>query len=108
MVLVTLAFFVRYVHAQRGFIQMKHPYSEFTYISLTELLTGWFFGLSTGDAQTNWAVQTMVAVGVVLVIRYTLRKFFLHDIRGIRNGPTEGAVRVRFEGVGQRKPAAAG
>jgi len=109
MVLVTLAFFIRYVVAQRNFIQMRHPFSEFTYISLAELLTGWFFGLSTGDAQTHWAIKTSVAVGVVLVIRYTLRKFFLHDLRGIRGTPRPGAsIRVTFAPRPQSNPAAAG
>lgn len=89
MIAVTTVFFVRYVRTQRDFILMKHPYSEFTYISLAELIVGWFFAVST--MATFWAAPICVGIVVLLLVRYALRKVFLHDIRGIRGEPIENA-----------------
>jgi len=84
MTLVTLAFFVRYVHTQRAFLVMKHPYSEFLYISMAEFITGWAFAVST---HAPLFTQMGVGLVVLLLVRYTLRKVFLHDLRGIRGTP---------------------
>jgi dolichol-phosphate mannosyltransferase len=102
MVLVTLVFFMRYVRTQREFIVMRHPYSEFVYISMAELLTGWFFAVSTGDIGTPSVLKIGVGILALLVVRYTLRKVFLHDLRGIRGEPKPAAaLRLSFSaGVG--------
>lgn len=89
MIAVTAVFFIRYVRTQRDFILMKHPYSEFIYISLAELIVGWFFAVST--SATFWAAPIGVGLVVLLLVRYALRKVFLHDIRGIRGEPIQNA-----------------
>jgi dolichol-phosphate mannosyltransferase len=92
MIAVTAAFFLRYASTQREFIVMKHPYWEFLYISMAEFITGWAFAICT---QSNLWVQMGAGVTIVLLVRYTLRKVFLHDLRGIRGTPRLGAsVRV--------------
>ncbi|MEI8196041.1 MAG: polyprenol monophosphomannose synthase [Phycisphaerae bacterium] len=96
MIAVTLVFFLRYVHTQRDFIVMKHPYSEFVYISLAELLVGWFFAVSTQPSAPT-ALKALVGIAALLVVRYALRKLFLHDIRGIRGEPKPAAtLRLEF------------
>jgi len=90
MIAVTFAFFVRYVRTQRAFLLMKRPFSEFAMISLGEFLAGWVFAVST---QASILVQTCVGLAALLLVRYTLRKVFLHDLRGIRGTPTENATR---------------
>ncbi len=84
MILVTLAFFARYVRTQRDYILMKAPYTEFTCIALAEFLTGWGVGFAT---PANLVVQTAAGLTALLVVRYALRKVFLHDLRGIRGEP---------------------
>ncbi len=90
MIAVTLAFFVRYVRTQRTFLLMKRPYTEFAMISVGEFIAGWAFAVST---QANIIVQTCVGLAALLLVRYTLRKVFLHDLRGIRGTPNENATR---------------
>lgn len=90
MIGVTLAFFVRYVRTQRDFLLMKRPYTEFAMISVGEFIAGWAFAVST---QANIAVQAVVGLGALLLVRYTLRKVFLHDLRGIRGTPMANATR---------------
>lgn len=90
MIGVTLAFFVRYVRTQRDFLLMKRPYTEFAMISVGEFIAGWAFAVST---QANIAVQAVVGLGALLLVRYTLRKVFLHDLRGIRGTPVANATR---------------
>jgi len=102
MILVTLAFFARYVRTQRDFIVMAQPYTEFGYISLAEFVTGVAFAVAT---QSNIYVQTAMGLVVLLLVRYTLRKVFLHDLRGIRGLPTEKA-RVRLTLAPARRSAA--
>jgi glycosyltransferase involved in cell wall biosynthesis len=84
MILVTLAFFARYVRAQRDFIVMKSPYAEFAAISFAEFLAGWTAAVATPAALP---VQTAVGIAMLLLVRYTLRKVFLHDLRGLRGTP---------------------
>ncbi len=81
MIAVTLVFFVRYVRTQRDFIVMKYPFSEFTYISMAEFISGWAFAVAT---TANIYVQMAVGLTIAMLVRYTLRKVFLHDLRGIR------------------------
>ena len=105
MILVTLVFFARYVRTQREFTVMKHPYWEFLYISMAEFIAGWAFAVCT---QANLWVQMGTGVVMMLLVRYTLRKVFLHDLRGIRGTPKVGGnVRVVLaSGVVGGKPAA--
>jgi hypothetical protein len=104
MILVTAAFFIRYVRTQREFTVMRHPYWEFLYISMAEFASGWVFATCT---QSNLWVQMGAGVVIVLLVRYTLRKVFLHDLRGIRGTPRVGAsVRVALASAGAAKPAA--
>jgi dolichol-phosphate mannosyltransferase len=88
MILVTLAFFARYVRTQRDFVLMKSPYTEFACISFAEFTAGWFFAVLT---QAHLFVQTAVGLGILLLVRYALRKVFLHDIRGVRGTPLANA-----------------
>jgi dolichol-phosphate mannosyltransferase len=89
MILVTLAFFARSVHTQRAFLVMKNPYSEFACISFAEFLAGWSFAVAT---QASIYTQTALGLVIVLLVRYTLRKVFLHDLRGIRGTPVPQAT----------------
>jgi len=84
MIGVTLGFFWRYVRAQRDFLVMKSPYTEFAVISFVEFIAAWAFAIGT---QANIYVQAAVGIVILLLVRYTLRKVFLHDLRGIRGTP---------------------
>ncbi len=90
MILVTLAFFIRYVRTQRDFILMARPYTEFAYISLTEFVVALSFAVAT---HAGIYMQMGVGLVILMLIRYTLRKIFLHDLRGIRGTPMEHAAR---------------
>lgn len=85
MIGVTLLFFARYVRTQHDFLVMRQPYSEFALISLAEFIAGLVFAVST---RTN-SVYLQLGIGllILLLVRYTLRKVFLHDLRGIRGTP---------------------
>ena len=83
MIFVTLIFFARFVRAQRDFILMKHPYREFLCISLVEYVAGMAAGIFLMQRFNAW-VAWAGAVGVLLVMRYVLRKVFQHDVRGVR------------------------
>ena len=95
MLLVTLVFFARYVHTQRDFILMRHPWWEFTYISMAEFLVGWTFAVATNSPSS--LIRAAIGITVLVLVRYTLRKVFLHDIRGLRGTPKPAArVRIAF------------
>ena len=85
MIVVTLLFFIRYVRTQRDFILMRHPHSEFGAISLAEFVAGLVFAISTKAASVY--VQLAIGLVVLLLVRYSLRKVFMHDLRGIRGTP---------------------
>lgn len=107
MILVTLGFFARYVHTQRDFILMRHPWWEFTYISMAEFLTGWVTAIATNS--TSIWVRAAFGIVILLLVRYTLRKIFLHDLRGIRGEPNAAAtLRVRLGTAGTPPIRAAG
>ncbi len=92
MIGVTLVFFARYVRTQRDFLVMKSPYGEFAMISFAEFIAAWAFAIAT---QAGIYVQAAVGVVILLLVRYTLRKVFLHDLRGIRGTPTpKGSFRL--------------
>ena len=89
MILVTLVFFLRYVRTQGDFLVMRHPWSEFAYISMAEFVSGWVFAVST---HARLYGQMAVGLAVLLLVRYALRKVFLHDLRGIRGAPRGAGV----------------
>jgi dolichol-phosphate mannosyltransferase len=94
MSLVTLAFFIRYVRTQRDFLVMKQPYTEFLCISLAEFLAGW---IAATTIHARLQTRIALALLIVLAVRYTLRKLFLHDLRGIRGKAREcSRFPVRF------------
>lgn len=102
MILVTLLFFVRYVRTQRQFIRMKHPYLEFSLISLGE----WCAGLLTGWAAHRVCgipTSALCAIGSLVLVRYGLRKLLLHDVRGIRGQRLAPATR---SGSPEKSPSA--
>ncbi len=104
MIAVTLAFFIRYVRTQREFTLMKQPYSEFVYISMAEFIAAWAFAIST---HATLFIQMCVGLVVMLLVRYTLRKVFLHDLRGIRGTPhPTGNLRLTLSTPPTAQPAA--
>jgi dolichol-phosphate mannosyltransferase len=103
MIAVTLVFFARYVHTQRDFIVMARPYTEFGFISLAEFISGWVFAVSN---RSNVYVQTMMGLVVLLLVRYSLRKVFRHDLRGIRGMPTRRATLQLTLAPSSQSPAA--
>jgi hypothetical protein len=102
MILVTLAFFVRYVRTQRDFIVMKSPYMEFACISFAEFLAGITVAVLV---QAPLVLQTAAALVLVLAVRYTFRKVFLHDLRGIRGEPKPAVRLVLAAPVGKTATA---
>ncbi len=103
MIAVTMVFFLRYAHTQRDFIVMKHPYTEFFAISAAEFISGWGFAVAT---QASIYLQMAVGLVILLLVRYTLRKVFLHDIRGIRGTPKAGSSRKLILSPAASKSAA--
>jgi dolichol-phosphate mannosyltransferase len=93
MIAVTFAFFLRYIRTQRDFVLMKHPYSEFLYISLAEFLFGYFTAATLPSSHN--LLRVGAGIVALLAVRYTLRKLFLHDIRGLR-GRHKEPVPIRF------------
>jgi dolichol-phosphate mannosyltransferase len=93
MIAVTFAFFLRYIRTQRNFVLMKHPYSEFLYISIAEFLFGYFTAATLPSS--HHVLRACAGIAALLVARYTLRKLFLHDIRGLR-GRQKDHVPIRF------------
>ncbi len=105
MILVTLVFFMRYVHMQREYIMARHPYSEFLYISIAEFLAGYFVAATTNS--TNNMVRASVGIAVLLAVRYTLRKVFLHDIHGMHGVAKPGSsLRLTMTTAGEPNTAA--
>jgi dolichol-phosphate mannosyltransferase len=94
-ILVTAIFHARYIRTQREFIIRRHPWMDFTVISLAEWIV-------CGTAAW-WVVQRVrepgpleifiFAYGCATITRYILRKEFLQDIRGLRKAlPREAEV----------------
>jgi dolichol-phosphate mannosyltransferase len=86
MILVTGAFFIRYVRTQRDFIVMKQPYTEFLCISLAEFFAGY---VAATNLPGRLPTRIALALLILLAVRYTFRKIFLHDLRGIRGKARE-------------------
>ncbi len=80
---MTLVFFARFVRAQRDFILMKHPFREFTLISMAEFVAGTVTGMFLINKQAVWTAVAGAFVAL-LVVRFILRKVMQHDVRGVR------------------------
>jgi dolichol-phosphate mannosyltransferase len=83
---VTTLFHVRYVRTQRAFIPRPHPWVDFALISAAEwgacFATATFVALRmTSPTKAEIFLYPFAAATLV---RYVLRKEFLHDIRGLR------------------------
>jgi hypothetical protein len=85
-IFVTAIFHLRYVRTQREFILRPHPWRDFAIISLGEWLgcagTAWWMLHRMSPVYT--LEMFLVPFGVATLLRYVLRKEFLHDIRGLR------------------------
>ena len=85
-ILVTAAFHLRYVRAQREFLVTRTPWRDFILISLGE----W----ATCAVTAAWIVHRVrdphlpealaVSYGAATLVRYVLRKELMQDIRGLR------------------------
>ena len=106
MIAVTLVFFARYVKTQRAFTPLKHPWWEFLYISMAEFITGWTFAVATNT--NSLLIRAGIGVMVLLLVRYTLRKVFLHDLRGIRVAAKPAEAQVAVLRMAQASARAAG
>ena len=68
---------------------MRRPYAEFLCISLAEMAAAWLLAVML-DLPLTPPLKVAAGLAGLLLVRYTLRKVFLHDLRGIhgrRNGP---------------------
>ena len=69
------------------------------------ITTGWAFAVAT---KSNVYTQMAMGVVILLLVRYTLRKVFLHDLRGIRGTPTPRAtLRLTLAPQARRSAASA-
>jgi dolichol-phosphate mannosyltransferase len=83
---ITALFHLRYVRTQREFLITRHPWRDFWIIAAMEwlacsVLAWWMSRRIVGASAMEWFV---IAFGAATVMRYVLRKEFLHDIRGLR------------------------
>ncbi len=84
--IVLFLFFRRYVLAQRRFIVMRRPWTDFVLIASAEMgatLTAGVYVFRRVPTAGRWEVLALGLVAGILV-RYILRKEFLHDLRGLR------------------------
>jgi dolichol-phosphate mannosyltransferase len=85
-ILTIAAFHVRYVRTQREFIVRPHPWRDFWMIAVMEWATCAVIAL-WATARIHHVTFTelfVISFGAATVMRYILRKEFLHDIRGLR------------------------
>lgn len=82
----TFVFHLRYVRTQREFLLTRRPWLEFAITSLAELAAAaavaWWAVLRI--PKLNMKELFVLAFGAATVVRYVLRKEFLHDVRGLR------------------------
>lgn len=86
---VTALLHLRYVNAQREFILRPRPWLDFWMIALGEYACAFAVALYLKfRAPGLTAVERfLLPFLVATVVRYVLRKEFLHDIRGLRRDP---------------------
>jgi dolichol-phosphate mannosyltransferase len=84
--LTIAAFHLRYVRTQREFIVRPHPWRDFWLISLMEWATCAVVALWVTSRVNHVTFMELFVLcfGAATVMRYILRKEFLHDIRGLR------------------------
>jgi dolichol-phosphate mannosyltransferase len=95
-IIVTAAFHLRYVRAQREFLLTRTPWRAFILISLGEwaacALTAAWVAHRLHDPHLPEAFA--VSYGAATLMRYVLRKELMQDIRGLRKDPrSEEAAR---------------
>ncbi|HEX8521998.1 MAG TPA: polyprenol monophosphomannose synthase [Tepidisphaeraceae bacterium] len=85
-ILTIAVFHLRYVRTQREFILRPHPWRDFWMISLMEWATCAVASLWVTGRVNHLGVLELflLTFGAATVVRYILRKEFLHDIRGLR------------------------
>ena len=92
-VIVTAIFHARYVNTQREFIIRKHPWADFLFISVAEIVTCalavmWVWARVASPSMWDFV---LIPFACASVVRYVLRKELLQDVRGLRKElrPTE-------------------
>lgn len=85
-IFTTAIFHLRYVRTQREFILRNHPWRDFAIISLAEWLAcaGVAWWMLNRLERVNAVEMFVVPFGFATLVRYVLRKEFMHDIRGLR------------------------
>jgi dolichol-phosphate mannosyltransferase len=82
----TFVFHLRYVRTQREFLLTRRPWLEFAITSLAELAAAagvaWWAVLRI--PKLHMGELFVLTFGAATVVRYVLRKEFLHDVRGLR------------------------
>ena len=85
-ILATSVFHARYVTRQREFIVRPRPWVDFAIISAAEwvacFLSAWWVFARLRNP--NHADLFILSFAAATVVRYVLRKEFMHDIRGLR------------------------
>jgi dolichol-phosphate mannosyltransferase len=86
---VTALLHVRYVRTQREFIVSRHPWLDFTIISLAELLacglSAWWINIRVNNP-CDWEML-VIPFGCATIVRYVMRKELMGDLRGLRREP---------------------
>ena len=100
MTAVTLVFFVRYVRTQRAFIIMRRPYLEFALISAAEVAGGILAGFFSNRIWRPLPA-TLVSLLALMLVRYLLRKVFLHDVRGLHKTARPSSQPLAHANCGQ-------
>ncbi len=87
--LITAFLHLRYVRTQREFLVRRHPWRDFSIISLVE-----WIGCAACALWINQRVDHptraeffIICVAAGIVVRYMLRKEFMQDIRGLGRDP---------------------
>jgi glycosyltransferase involved in cell wall biosynthesis len=95
-VLSTAVFHLRYVRTQYEFLLRPYPWVDFSIISFAEWFTGAMAALWVAARVIHpTATELFVCCcGAATVMRYTLRKEFLLDLRGLRKEPRVQAPAV--------------
>lgn len=83
---VTAVFHLRYVRTQREFLLSRRPWRDFLLISCAECITvvGVAHWLNHHSNAVTQIEAFFISFASGILVRYVLRKEFLHDIRGLR------------------------
>jgi dolichol-phosphate mannosyltransferase len=85
-ILMTAVFHLRYVRTQAEFLISRHPWTDFFIISVAEWIVSILAALwLVNRAPAISPIEAfIISFGCATVVRYALRKEFLHDVRGLR------------------------